>query len=383
MALPVELVEYIAQFGDLGALGALRQVCREWADASLEVFARARPEAAFAALPRAPASFWGSEEAARVAKILADVILPREQIIDQFVQAAKTGAEARLVWLHKTFEIALAGARAHDGAFLQACQHGHVAAGAYLAEAYLTGHLRTSPEELRALVGDALGRAAEKSHTAVGEFLVKKFNIAFADICDEENSDYFCTAASRGDIAVLKFFVDCLNPRFANNRKQILNAVVSAAANGRIEALDYLISRFELCADDIRARENLALRLAAVHGVAVLKYLVDRFNLGPADIGAKRNEAFCTAAAFGNTAVLEFLIARFDMSAEDVRRYDNRAFRGAAQYSQIEVLEMLTTRFGLTAVDASAHNNEALRHAVRYRLRPVLEFLAKTFGILP
>lgn len=162
------------------------------------------------------------------------------------------------------------------------------------------------------------------------------------------------------------------------NNNQALRMAVAAGNPDILRSLH----AFALTADDARVNNNEAICTAATHNyTAVLVMLHDLFGLNADDARANNNQALRAAAAAGRAKVLKILYKTYGLGADDARANDNEALRAAAAGGHTKVLNVLLNLYGLTADDARANNNQALRGAAGRGHFDVAEMLALRYGL--
>jgi len=123
-----------------------------------------------------------------------------------------------------------------------------------------------------------------------------------------------------------------------------------------------------LTAEQVRAGNNRALRMACKHGqLEVAQWLTDRFQLTADDARVWQNDAFLWAWEYGHLAMAQWLKDRFQLTIKVPWTHHNGALRSACKNGQLAETQWLPVRFELTSDDARMFENEALWMACRYR----------------
>lgn len=128
-----------------------------------------------------------------------------------------------------------------------------------------------------------------------------------------------------------------------------ITQLYQAAKDGRIDVIRELKTHLTL--ENIRSKDNLALRIASEYGhVDVLKEL-KKCGLTVEDLRSKNNFALQAAAENGHVEVLQEM-KKWGLTTEDARSDDNFALRSAAENGHVDVLIELRNNWGLVAHDA-------------------------------
>jgi hypothetical protein len=144
---------------------------------------------------------------------------------------------------------------------------------------------------------------------------------------------------------------------------------------------------------DIKFRKNIAIRWIArccnfAHGhLPVVQYLCEKFQLTIQDVRSRDNEALRYAAFYGNLPVVKYLCEYRDrdnrqLTIQDVRSEDNEALRYAALNGHLPVVVYLCEypdreNRQLTIQDVRSRDNEALR----YGASSVVQYLRQKYKI--
>ncbi len=145
-------------------------------------------------------------------------------------------------------------------------------------------------------------------------------------------------------------------------KKFILNIWHDLIFTGNVQLLQLLQKKFNITADDARARHNWAIRMACEYGQAgVLEYLHKTFDLTKEDARTEKNYALRVACTNGYIKIVQYLHRQFGLDTDDARDHNNYALIFACNNGHVSIITYLHYQFGLTAIDARDKNNHALR----------------------
>ena len=112
--------------------------------------------------------------------------------------------------------------------------------------------------------------------------------MTLVEICkngDLEALKKFKSGNKNGYLDILKYFYN--KPTTPLNKS---DALIAACGNNHLEVVKYLVNEFGLNANDVRSRNNQALRWACKNGyLEVVRYLKEEFGLTLYDVRTENN----------------------------------------------------------------------------------------------
>lgn len=324
---------------------------------------------------------------------------------------AANGALDMLQFLARTQNFTIAILRAGDDAIArEAAEEGHVHIVRWMMETCcLTLHdvcyysVRRVVIESAGSVRCLLHGAIRFSRVEVVELILEYFkddaSASGASPCSDDSLEQWIPdkggifelawhmAVERGEIAIVKVIAEQLAISLPDPGLASL-----VAYQGNMDVAKYVLgrpgqgtcTRAEALAL-VRADNNLALRRAAKLGhVDFLHFLADRFFLTAEDARACNNYALRVAAHIQNNQgakVTLCLFERFGLTAADARSNNNYALVTAATDNRVNVVRALIETGGLALDDVASRNYQVLHSAAHNDGDTVYEYLLSHFDI--
>ena len=133
----------------------------------------------------------------------------------------------------------------------------------------------------------------------------------------------------------------------------------ASCESGDLETVKWIISRFNLSPEDVRANGNSAFLRSCENGhLELAQWLVSHTNLTAHNACA--NEALRYSCANGHLEVAQWLATKFELTPDDARTADNDALRWSCANGHLELVQWLATHFHLAPEDARDEDNAAV-----------------------
>jgi hypothetical protein len=177
--------------------------------------------------------------------------------------------------------------------------------------------------------------------------------------------------------------VECMEVLVRECFVDVRAAFRGSCENGHLAVAQWLVSAFNLTANDARAGRNRALRYSCMNGhLAVAQWLVSTFNLTADDAQALGNYPFVYTCMHGHMAVVQWLATLLNFTADNAREVVRYALGCSCENGHLAVAQWLASTFSLTAADVRADcNNHSLRWSCEKGRLAVAQWLVSTFNL--
>lgn len=218
-------------------------------------------------------------------------------------------------------------------------------------------------EELEGSRNWAFINACTEGHLEVVKWLINRFNIPVTSYLKDD--DYACVLTRScigGYLIVARWLADTfLFPEERNMtqeemRRYGIYIYGFASSGGRLDALQWIIERFDLTPEIIKEKSIL------------LYHLFGGGSIGEAS-DSRRLEA------------IKWIIDFADITADDIRNNDNVALYFACIEGRSEIVKWTVDRFGLTIEDFSHENYKAFVKLRKKRYFDLIEWLENKFNV--
>lgn len=197
------------------------------------------------------------------------------------------------------------------------------------------------------------------------------------------------TAAKRGNLLALKYFIEEAMVDIASTDVFGANAAFYAAREGQLECLKYLILAGVNIRNTILPDGNNIVHEAAKHGdLEMLKYLCEKCRIKPQYCNANGQHAMHIATMNGNVEAVAYLYRKFDIDPFDPDIEGASSVTISVQYSQsfqvfLYFLKVIPIDFlfnGDPSVSRSLKNPPltALKAAILYNNKQAYKLLIQT-----
>ena len=222
--------------------------------------------------------------------------------------------------------------------------------------------------------------ACANNRIEIVKWLSAKFDIpALGNTSQVANMSLF-NAVSKGSTETMNWLIGAFGMTSANIYVPGENttALAIACGNGYLETAKHLTQLLGLTAEDARAFWNEALKTAARNGqLAMIQWLVKKFELGSDDV--RDVGAMPTACAHGHLAAAEWLANTFNLNALDMRWSDAAAVGHSISWGRLDSLKWLDQRYGITVRDLEADYKFGAAAACYNDYLQVVQWLAGKF----
>lgn len=228
--------------------------------------------------------------------------------LDLPTKSAEDPAELGLAkWLVKEFNLTRRDAKScNNRAFIYAC--GSKYNGSSIIPGFLSSFevakwiaetFQLTSKTIKKQNIKALTEACKSNNFEIVKWLVKKFNLTGEDI---ENNNCFCLSYAcfydkdytsgesprESQLKIARWLVKRFKSSFSSGK--VNHAVQLSCGSGRLEAVKWLVRKFNLTDKDIRSEDNEALMRACLLGkLEVVKWLVEEFNLTIEDLKSRND----------------------------------------------------------------------------------------------
>lgn len=192
----------------------------------------------------------------------------------------------------------------------------------------------------------------------------------------------FYRAVRLGSFACALHVADVLSIEPAEVRALHNRALIAACEMPDLSIARWLVTRFELRADDLRDNCQEILQTACLRGRReVVSWLVNEFHFGRLDFMSIDGYPFQEVCSGGYLALAQYLADVLPVQRDDVILNNNRALRRSCTFGRFDVVVWLVTRFQLTREDVRTRRNDALVEACCFRHLQVARWLFDYFDL--